>query len=129
MIIIYQHTEMKILVPSSLSEQPSRTYTYKERLFHSWIKLFLNGTNFCKLVSTGFHTELLSTHVFFFIWSKGFPVILKTQLLDMVSKEKKTDGQRTPELSHISSSSNPVLVKISNLAFICLLQLFRKTGP
>lgn len=36
---------------------------------------------------------------FFFIESKGFPVIVRTQLLGMVSKEKETDRQRTPELS------------------------------
>lgn len=67
-------------------------------------------------------------HAFFFIESKGFPVIVRTQLLGMVSKEKETDGQRTPELSYVSRSSNPILLKINNLAFICLLQLFRKTG-
>lgn len=71
-------------------------------------------------------TQSFYQHSFFFIESKGFPVIVRTQFLG--SREKETDGQRTPELSYVSRSSNSILLKINNLAFICLLQLFRKTG-
>lgn len=73
-------------------------------------------------------TQSFYQHSFFFIHSKRFPVIVRTQLLGMVSKEKETDGQRIPELSYVSRFSNPILLKINNLTFICLLQLFRKTG-
>lgn len=44
----------------------------------------------------------------------------------MVSKEKETDGQRTPELSYVSRSSNPVLLKISNLVLFAFYSYLGK---
>lgn len=113
---------IKNLVPSSLSDQPSRTY--KGRLFH-----FLNETNyfFLKLLSKSFYTELLPTPFFFFFESTCLPVIVRTQLLCMVSKEKETDGQvnfRALLYKHVQQSYC-IKKETNQLPFICLLQLFR----
>lgn len=107
---------IKNLVPSSLSDQRSRTY--KGRLFH-----FLNETNyfFLKLLSKSFYTELLPTPFFFIFESKCLPVIVRTQLLCMVSKEKETD-RWTLELSYISMSSNPTVLKRKQIS--CYLFAF-----
>lgn len=106
-------------MPSSLSEQPSRTY--KGRLFH-----FLNRTNlfFLNYCLKDFIQSFNQHTIFFFLLWKCFPVTVRTQLLSTVSKEKETDGW-TSELSYVSTSSNPTLLKRKSR--ICLLQLLRKT--
>lgn len=73
-------------------------------------------------------TQSFYQHRFFFIVSKGFPVMVRTQLLGMLANEKGTDRQKTSELSYVRRPSNLILLKINNLAFTCLLQLFRKIG-